>query len=57
MRAHESQTSGRGYVDLQLNRAHLWGLRAGVENAGALFPNEPLLFDSLSQIARGARNF
>jgi LmbE family N-acetylglucosaminyl deacetylase len=57
MEAHASQTSARRYVELQLARARLWGLRAGVEHAIALFPNEPLLFASLAQTRRGARGF
>ena len=57
MRSHGSQTSARNYVELQLARARLLGLRAGVEYALALFPNEPLVLDSLSQTCRGARRF
>jgi N-acetylglucosamine malate deacetylase 1 len=57
MEAHASQTSARAYVQLQLTRARLRGLRAGVEHAIALFPNDPLVFDSLHQIARGSRKF
>jgi len=57
MQAHISQTSARKYVELQLTRARMWGLRGGVENAIALFPNEPLVFDSLAQTRRGARSF
>jgi LmbE family N-acetylglucosaminyl deacetylase len=57
MQAHASQTSARRYVELQLARARLMGLRAGVEYAMALFPNEPLVFDSLAQTGRGARRF
>ena len=33
------------------------GLRAGVGHAIALFPNDPLLLDSLAQLNRGARGF
>jgi LmbE family N-acetylglucosaminyl deacetylase len=57
MMAHGSQTSARGYVDLQLNRARVWGLRAGVEYASALYPNEASVFQSLSETGRGARYF
>jgi LmbE family N-acetylglucosaminyl deacetylase len=57
MRAHASQTSARKYVELQLARARLWGMRAGVEHAIALFPNEPLVFDSLAETSRGACSF
>ena len=57
MRAHASQTSAREYVELQLARARLLGMRAGVDHAAALFPNEPLVFGSLAQTRRGARRF
>jgi LmbE family N-acetylglucosaminyl deacetylase len=57
MQAHASQTSARNYVELQLTRARLLGARAGVAYAIALFPNEPLVFESLAQAGRGARRF
>jgi LmbE family N-acetylglucosaminyl deacetylase len=57
MEAHASQTSARNYVELQLTRARLIGMRAGVGHAIALFPNEPLVFDSLAQTSRSARSF
>lgn len=52
MNAHSSQTSARNYVELQLGRARYHGLRAGVSYAIPLFPNEPLVFESLSQAER-----
>jgi LmbE family N-acetylglucosaminyl deacetylase len=57
MEAHGSQTSSRNYVKLQLTRARLRGLRAGIGHAIALFPNDPLVMDSLAQASRGARRF
>ena len=57
MEAHGSQTAARPYVELQLTRARLLGLRAGVGHATALFPNDPLVFASLAQAERGARQF
>ena len=57
MEAHASQTSARAYVELQLARARLNGLRAGVEYAIALFPNHPIVFDSVASLSRSARNF
>jgi len=57
MEAHQSQTSVRNYVDWQLSRARLRGLSAGVSHAMALFPNDPLLFDSLRSTGRGSRRF
>jgi N-acetylglucosamine malate deacetylase 1 len=57
MRAHASQLSTRNYVELQLARARVLGLRAGVEYAQALYPNDPLVFESLVPLARAARRF
>lgn len=57
MEAHQSQTSARGYVEMQLGRARLRGLSAGVGHAIALFPSDPLVVDSLEPIRRGARQF
>jgi LmbE family N-acetylglucosaminyl deacetylase len=57
MEAHRSQTSSRNYVELQLTRARLNGLRTGVGHAVALFPNEPLLLDSLAVFRGGANRF
>ena len=57
MAAHASQTSARNYVELQLARARLLGARAGVGHAVALFPNEPLIFESLASTGRAARTF
>jgi LmbE family N-acetylglucosaminyl deacetylase len=57
MEAHASQASVRNYVELQLTRARLRGLRAGVGYATALFPNDPLVLDSLGAVSRSARGF
>lgn len=57
MRAHGSQAATRNYVDLQLARARVLGLRGGVEHAIALWPADPLVFDGLDALARGARRF
>ena len=57
MEAHASQMKTRNYVDLQLARARVLGLEAGVQYAQALYPNDPLLFDSLAALNRGARRF
>ena len=57
MAAHVSQTQARRYVELQLTRARLYGLRCGVGHAIALFPNDPLRFDSLEQLGGAARRF
>jgi len=57
MEAHASQMSARNYVELQLTRARLRGLRAGTGHVIALFPNDPLILDSLAHMSRGARRF
>lgn len=57
MEAHASQMKTRNYVELQLARARVLGLDAGVAHAQALWPNDPLVFDSLAILARGARRF
>jgi LmbE family N-acetylglucosaminyl deacetylase len=57
MEAHVTQGRTRNYVELQLTRARLNGLRAGVGHAIALFPNDALILDSLDQLNRGARRF
>jgi len=57
MNAHASQMQVRRYSDLCLARARVHGLRAGVEYSMALFPNDPLVIGSLSQVSRGARGF
>ena len=57
MAAHQSQVRARNYIELQLTRARLLGARAGIGHAIALFPNEPLVFDSIEKTGRAARQF
>lgn len=57
MKAHASQASTRNYIEMQMTRARMLGVQAGVEHAIALFPNDPLIFNSLSQTGKGARRF
>jgi LmbE family N-acetylglucosaminyl deacetylase len=57
MEAHASQLSTRKYVEMQLARARVYGLRAGVEYAQPLYPNDPLVLSSLAPLTRGARSF
>jgi hypothetical protein len=57
MEAHASQVRNRQYVELQLTRARLRGLEAGVEHAIPLFTGDPLVIESLWQISKGARRF
>jgi LmbE family N-acetylglucosaminyl deacetylase len=55
MKAHSSQLKTREYVDLQLARARVLGISAGVGYAMPLYPNDPALFDSLASLSRSAR--
>ncbi len=57
MEAHASQMRTRNYVELQLTRARLNGLRAGVEHAIPLFAADALVVDSLAHIERAVRRF
>ena len=55
MEAHASQLRTRNYVDLQVARARVLGLGAGVEYAQALYPSDPIILGSLAPLARSAR--
>jgi len=57
MEAHASQLKTRNYVELQLARVRVNGSRCGSNAAMALYPNDPLVFDSLTLAGRGARHF
>jgi LmbE family N-acetylglucosaminyl deacetylase len=57
MEAHASQLKTRDYVNLQLARARVNGSRCGAAAAIALFPNDPLVFDSLMPLQHAARRF
>jgi LmbE family N-acetylglucosaminyl deacetylase len=57
MEAHATQVKARAYVEMQLTRARVNGLRAGVGHAIALYPNDPPLVDSLARLARGTNRF
>lgn len=57
MKAHASQVAARNYVDLQLTRARLRGLRAGIGHAVALYPNDPIVLESLEDAGGASRQF
>jgi LmbE family N-acetylglucosaminyl deacetylase len=57
MEAHASQMASRPYVELQLARARVTGLRGGVSHAIVLFPADAVVVESLEQLGRGARFF
>ncbi|MDB6170100.1 MAG: N-acetylglucosaminyl deacetylase, LmbE family [Verrucomicrobia bacterium] len=57
MAAHASQMRTRNYAELQVTRARVAGLAAGIDHAQALFPNDPLVLDSLAAVTRSARRF
>jgi N-acetylglucosamine malate deacetylase 1 len=57
MEAHATQARARNYIDMQLTRARLTGLRAGIEHAIALFPNDPPVVDALARLGRSTSRF
>jgi LmbE family N-acetylglucosaminyl deacetylase len=57
MEAHASQMKTRNYVELQLARARVHGLNAGLGHAQPLWPNAPLVFSSLAPLTRAAHKF
>jgi LmbE family N-acetylglucosaminyl deacetylase len=57
MEAHATQVQARNYVEMQLTRARVNGLRVGVGHAIALYPNDPPVVDSLARLGRSASQF
>lgn len=57
MEAHASQAKTRDYVELQLTRARLHGLVAGVGHAQPLWPADSPVFSSLAPLQGAARRF
>lgn len=57
MQCHTTQLKTRRYIDLQTARARLLGLEAGVEYAQAIFPTDPWIVESLSELPRSVRLF
>jgi LmbE family N-acetylglucosaminyl deacetylase len=57
MEAHATQVKARAYVEMQLTRARVNGLRAGVGHAIALYPNDPPVVDSLARLGHSASRF
>jgi len=57
MEAHASQMQIRNYAAVQCARAVVNGQRGGGGYAIPLYPNDPLVFDSLAPLARAARRF
>lgn len=57
MEAHATQAKTRRYVGLHLARAKMHGVRCGAGHAIQLFPNDPLVCESLATFGRAARQF
>lgn len=57
MSAHASQMKTRNYVELQLARARVHGLNAGLAYAQPLWLGDPAVVDDLTTLSRGARRF
>jgi LmbE family N-acetylglucosaminyl deacetylase len=57
MEAHASQMKTRNYVELQLARARVHGLNAGLQYAQPLWLADAAVVDDLTTLSRGARRF
>jgi LmbE family N-acetylglucosaminyl deacetylase len=57
MEAHASQMKTRNYAEMQLARARVHGLNAGVAHAQPLWPNDPLVFGSLAPLTHASSKF
>jgi LmbE family N-acetylglucosaminyl deacetylase len=57
MECHQTQLRTRRYLELQIARARLLGLEAGVEYAQALYPTDDLLIKSLAELPVSVRLF
>lgn len=55
MECHASQVKNMDYIDLQLSRARVYGIQAGVHSAQRLFSESPLLASS-SEVFAGFRS-
>lgn len=57
MECHASQLLTRNYVDLQVARARLLGAEIGVEHAMAVWANDPIRLERLSDLGGSGRRF
>jgi bacillithiol biosynthesis deacetylase BshB1 len=57
MACHESQMKTKGYINLVGSKASAWGASIGAERAIALWSNDPLRVDSLSDLNLSSRNY
>lgn len=57
MECHVSQRATRNYIDLVLARSRALGLEIGVEHAMAVFANEPIRLDALTDLRLSSRLF
>jgi len=57
MECHASQMKTRNYIDLQLARARVLGAEIGVENAMAVWANDPIRLDGLTDLTGSGRRF
>ncbi|MBC2604531.1 PIG-L family deacetylase [Pelagicoccus albus] len=57
MNCHASQMKTRNYLELQVSNSRTLGLQMGVTHGQALWPNDPVVIDSLNSAPPGARLF
>jgi bacillithiol biosynthesis deacetylase BshB1 len=57
MECHRSQMQTRNYIDLQIARARLLGAEIGVSHAMAVWANDPIRLDGISDLQGSGRRF
>lgn len=57
MECHRSQLATRNYVELQVTRARLLGEEIGVSHAMALWANDPIRLDGITDLQGSGRRF
>ena len=57
MECHQSQLKNRNYVELQTARAQVMGAEIGVPFAMAVWANDPIRLDGITDLKLSARRF
>ena len=57
MRCHKTQIANKAYLDLVISRARNLGASIGVEYAVALWLNDPVRLEAISDLRLSSRNF
>lgn len=57
MECHRSQMQTRNYVDLQIARARLLGEEIGVSHAMAVWANDPIRLEGITDLRASGRRY